>query len=124
MVVGSCALLLVGFAVVMAWESIERAMNPVAIQFDWAIAVAATGLVINVLCAMILGGHGHGHEHNHAHGHDHVHQHGHATHKSEDHNLRAAYLHVIVDAMTSVLAIVALLVGKYAGAVWLTALQL
>nr|WP_297461725.1 CDF family Co(II)/Ni(II) efflux transporter DmeF [uncultured Halomonas sp.] len=117
------ALLLVGFAVIMVWESVERAVNPVAIQFDWAIAVAVAGLVINVLCAMILGGHGHGHghghEHSHAYGHDHDHHHGHAAHKGADHNLRAAYLHVIVDAMTSVLAIVALLIGKYTGAIWL-----
>lgn len=112
------ALLLVGFAVIMVWESVERAINPVAIQFDWAIAVAIAGLAINVLSAMILGGHGHEHNHDHGHGHD-RHSHDHATHKSEDHNLRAAYLHVIVDAMTSVLAIVALLFGKYTGAVWL-----
>ncbi|SDL48354.1 cation diffusion facilitator family transporter [Modicisalibacter muralis] len=107
------ALLLVGFAVIMAWESIERAISPVAIQFDWAIAVAIAGLAINVLCALILGGHGLAHRPHHDHDHDH------AIRPGEDHNLRAAYLHVIVDAMTSVLAIVALLVGKYAGAVWL-----
>lgn len=103
------ALMLVGFALVMVWESAERAVNPVAIQFDWAIAVAVFGLAINALSAVILGGHGH----HHGDGHEHHH------HGGADHNLRSAYLHVIVDAMTSVLAIVALLAGKYAGAVWL-----
>ncbi|GAB5373853.1 MAG: hypothetical protein AcusKO_03150 [Acuticoccus sp.] len=82
---------------------------PVESQFDQAIAVAAVGLVVNILCAVILGG---GHSHGSG---DHHHHHS----PSQDHNLRAAYLHVVVDALTSVLAIVALVAGKFAGATWL-----
>lgn len=112
------AILLVGFAAVMVWESAERALNPVAIQFNWAIAVAVAGLVINGLCMLILGGHGHDHGHSRAHSHDHgAHEHGHRP--GDDHNMRAAYLHVLADALTSLLAIFALLAGKYFGAVWL-----
>lgn len=114
------AILLAIFAFVMVWESVERAVNPVAIQFNWAIAVAVAGLMVNGLCMLILGGHGHDHGHSHAHSHDHgAHAHGHGHHHGDDHNLRAAYLHVLVDALTSLLAIFALLAGKYLGAVWL-----
>jgi cation diffusion facilitator family transporter len=105
------AVLLVGFAAVMAWESIARLIHPVAIAFDHAIAVAVAGLIVNAVSAVILGHGGLDHEH------DHDHEHGHAHH--HDHNLRAAYLHVIADALTSVLAIVALLAGKFAGLNWL-----
>lgn len=105
------AILLAIFAVVMVWESVERALTPVSIQYNWAIAVAVAGLIVNGLCMLILSGHGHDHAHGHAH--DHGHSHGH------DHNMRAAYLHVLVDALTSLLAIFALLAGKYFGAAWL-----
>lgn len=105
------AILLVLFAVGMAYESVRRLMSPVEIAFDQAILVAVVGLVVNVVSAVILmGGHhthsasDHGAEHS---GHHH------------DHNLRSAYLHVIADALTSVLAIIALLFGKYLGASWL-----
>lgn len=104
------AILLGVFAAVMVWESIERALNPVPIQFNWAIAVAMAGLLVNGLCMLILGGHDHGHSHDHG---EQGHHHGH------DHNLRAAWLHVLVDTLTSLLAIFALLAGKYFGAVWL-----
>jgi cation diffusion facilitator family transporter len=99
------AVVLVGFAVVMAVESIERFINPVTIVFNQAIVVAAVGLVVNGASMVILGGH---------HGDD-----GHAHSHEDDHNLRSAYLHVLADALTSLLAIVALLAGKYFGAVWL-----
>ncbi len=102
------AILLVVFATGMAYESVHRMAAPVEIQFDQAIAVAVLGLLVNVVCAVILGGghsHGSGGHHHHSH--------------SEDHNLRAAYLHVVVDALTSVLAIIALVAGKFAGATWL-----
>ncbi|MDN5939586.1 MAG: CDF family Co(II)/Ni(II) efflux transporter DmeF, partial [Salinisphaera sp.] len=114
------AILLAVFAAIMVWESIERAMNPVAIEYNWAIAVAIAGLLVNGLCMVILGGHDHDHGHAHAGraSHDH-HQHGHAQHHGHDHNMRAAYLHVLVDALTSLLAIFALLAGKYFGAAWL-----
>lgn len=113
------AVLLGGFALVMAWESIGRLIEPVSIAFDQAIAVAVLGLVVNGACVFILGkGHGgDGHEggdaHPHHHGHHHGHEHGH------DHNLRSAYLHVLADALTSLLAIVALLFGRFFGLNWL-----
>ena len=115
------AVLLVVFALFMAWESTLRFINPVDIAFDQAIAVAVVGLVVNGISAVILGhSHDHGHDHKHAHEHDHDHEHAHSDdHDRHDHNLRAAYFHVIADALTSVLAIVALLAGKYFGLNWL-----
>ena len=104
------ALLLLVFAAAMAWESTRRLMAPISIEFNQAIFVAVIGLVVNVVSAVVLLG---GHDHHH---HDHEHDHDHDHH---DHNLRAAYLHVLADALTSVLAIVALTTGKYFGAVWL-----
>lgn len=100
-------LIIAGFA--MAYESIERLLDPVEIQFNEAIIVAVIGLIVNVVCALILG---HGED---SHGHDHDHDHGQAH---SDQNLRAAYLHVLTDAMTSILAIFALVVGKMYGLVW------
>ena len=94
------ATMLALFALVMAWESIGRFITPVAIGFNKAILVAALGLIVNGASLAILGGHGHSHEH-------------------KDHNLRSAYLHVLADALTSVLAIFALLAGKYLGQPWL-----
>lgn len=101
------ALLLATFAVVMFWESVERVLDPVAIAFDQAIIVAFLGLVVNGVSVFILntGGHSHDDGSHHHHGH-------------EDHNLRSAYLHVLADALTSVLAIVALLAAKYIGVNW------
>jgi cation diffusion facilitator family transporter len=111
------AVLLMGFALLMASESIQRLISPRDIAFDSALVVAVLGFVVNGACAWILvrtpGGHDHGHHHVHHHDDDHHHHHHH------DHNLRAAYLHVLADALTSVLAIVALLAGKYLEAVWL-----
>ncbi len=116
------AILLVGFAVLMAVESVERLFSPVAISFDQAILIAALGLLVNGASAWLLASTPHHHGHGHDHGdHHHAHDHG-ATPASElhrDHNLRAAYIHVLADALTSLLAIVALLAAKYAGAVWL-----
>nr|WP_298410915.1 CDF family Co(II)/Ni(II) efflux transporter DmeF [uncultured Halomonas sp.] len=107
------AILLAGFALYMVIESIDRFIHPVAISFDGAIIVAVIGLIVNGVSAWILGGEDHGHGHNH--GHDaHDHHHGH-----HDHNRRAAYFHVLADALTSVLAIAALLAGKYAGWNWM-----
>ena len=70
---------------------------------------------------MLAGGHDHGQtpNHGHDHGHDHDHDHGHNSRRSHDNNLRSAYMHVIADALTSVLAILALLAGRYLGWVWL-----
>ncbi len=117
-------LLLAGAA--MAFESIERLFNPVDILFNEAIIVAVIGLIVNIISAFILGHGNSGHAHDH-HGHNHhAHEHGehehkshnHSEHQHDDHNLKAAYLHVITDAMTSVLAIFALLVAKYFGFTW------
>ncbi|MBK1876868.1 CDF family Co(II)/Ni(II) efflux transporter DmeF [Pelagicoccus mobilis] len=113
------ALLLAGFALMMAWESIERLLNPVEIQFNWAIGVAIIGLIVNGGSMLILGDHHHGHDHGHGHGHSHDHHHGHSHSHSEDQNLRSAYLHVMADALTSVTAIFALLAAKYFGWIWM-----
>jgi cation diffusion facilitator family transporter len=112
----------VGLAVIallVLTESAVRLAAPVAIRFDEAIVVACVGLAVNLFCAFLLRDEEHGHDHGHGdhdHG-DHVHgddgAHAHAAHR--DHNLRAAYLHVLADAMTSVFAIVALLAGKTLG---------
>ena len=110
----SSALLLAVVAALMMIQSIERLFAPAAIHYDEAILIAVIGLGVNLLCAWLLKGeHGHEHGHHHGHGHDHGHDHHH------DVNLRAAYLHVIADAATSVLAIVALVGGKLYGASWL-----
>jgi cation diffusion facilitator family transporter len=106
------AVFLLAVAAYMGYESVARLIAPQPIRFDEAIAVAAIGLGVNVVSAWLLstGQHVHGHAHGHGE-HDHHHHH--------DLNLRSAYLHVIADAATSVLAIVALVGGKYFGAVWL-----
>ena len=108
------ALLLAVFAIGVGWESVTRLMRPVDIAYSQAVIVAVIGLVVNVVCAIILMGGGHDHHHDGAHGHGHAHGH-------EDHNLRAAYMHVLADAVTSVLAIAALLGGMFFGAAWLDA---
>jgi len=112
----------VGLAVVallVLTESAARLASPVGIRFDEAIAVAFTGLAVNLLSAWLLRG-----EHGHANPDpdpdpDRDHHHGHDHHHGRDHNLRAAYLHVLADALTSVLAIVALLTGKTLGWTWM-----
>lgn len=111
------AVMLVLFALVMAWESIARFISPVAIGFNQAIFVAVLGLIVNGICLLILGGHGHSHGQRSREddGGDHD---GHA-HEHPDHNFRSAYLHVLADALTSVLAILALLAGKYLAQGWL-----
>lgn len=109
------AVLLAVFAAIMAFESILRLIDPVSIAFDQAIGVAVVGLLVNGVSVFILGvNHDHGHEHGHSHEH-----HGHGHHHHHDHNLKSAYLHVLADALTSLLAIFALLIGKYFGAVWM-----
>jgi len=97
-------------------ESAQRLASPVTIRFDEAIAVACVGLAVNVLCALLLRD---DHDHHHAHGDS-----GHAHHDHHhDHNLRGAYLHVLADALTSLLAIGALLVGKLVGWTWMDPLM-
>lgn len=130
------ALVLAGVAASMVLQSVERFLQPVEVAWNEALWVAVVGLVVNLACMALLRDHGHGHEHAAEapahHGHDHAHDHGHghtaaghcAGHDSahaHDHNLRATYLHVAADAVTSVLAIVALLCGKYMGWTWMDA---
>ena len=113
------AILLAVFAAIMAFESILRLIDPVSIAFNQAIGVAVLGLLVNGVSVFILGvDHDHGHEHGHSHEH-HDHEHHHDHHHHHDHNLKSAYLHVLADALTSLLAIFALLIGKYFGAVWM-----
>lgn len=138
------AVLLACIAVGIVYESIERFVHPGAVLYTEALVVAVIGLVVNGVSAFLLRdvphdhGHGHGHDHGHGHSHSHAHDephphdhdHGHAhgahnhahdqhphanEHHAHDSNLKAAYLHVLADALTSVLAIAALLAGKYWG---------
>jgi len=118
------AVILVVFALVMAWASVRRLVSPVAIGFNQAILVAVLGLAVNALCLSILGGHEGSHaDDHHPHGGDESHDHGLHSHHHADHNLWSAYLHVLADALTSILAIVALLAGKYFGQTWLDPLM-
>jgi cation diffusion facilitator family transporter len=102
-------------ALAMAWESIARFLSPVSIGFNQAILVAVLGLIVNGACLAILGGHGH----SHGKGRRKQEEEDHHAHDHKDHNLRSAYLHVLADALTSVLAVLALLAGKYLGQQWL-----
>lgn len=105
------AILLVVVAFTMLCHSCERLLMPVPIQYDQAIAIAIIGLIVNLVCAWLL-------KDDHHHDRHHVHEHGH-EHHHHDLNQRSAYLHVLADALTSVLAIFALIGGKLLGAVWL-----
>lgn len=112
------AILLVGVAVLMVWQSADRLIHPAAIHYDEALVIGMIGLLVNLLCAWLLRG-GHAHHHGHDHGHRGPHAH-HAHHgEHEDLNLRSAYLHVLADAATSVLAIAALFGGKLWSLTWL-----
>jgi cation diffusion facilitator family transporter len=104
------AVVLAVIALIMAAESLQRLVSPQTIRFNEAIAVAVAGLIVNVVSAYML---------QDRHGHDHAA--GPAHHR--DHNLRAAYLHVLADALTSVLAIAALLTGMTLGWVWMDPLM-
>jgi len=103
-------------ALVMLIESLQRIVHPQDIRFNEAIAVAVVGLLVNVVSAVLLRD-GHSHDHGHEHGDDDNHLHHGAGH--HDHNLTAAYFHVLADALTSLLAIVALVSGKFLGWHWL-----
>ncbi|MBS4088262.1 CDF family Co(II)/Ni(II) efflux transporter DmeF [Pseudomonas sp. A1230] len=90
-------------------ESVMRLLQPTPVQFGTATLIAVVGLLVNIVSALLLGhGHGHGHDHDHPH-----------AYNGNDNNLRSAYVHVIADALTSILAIAALLAGRYLGWVWL-----
>lgn len=116
----SSALLLGVIALLMVWESAGRLLAPVPIDYSAAIAVTVIGLVVNIASAFLLGGHDHDHDNDHDHDHHgHHHLHGPDHHHHDDHNLRAAYVHVLTDALTSVLALVALGGGLWLGIAWL-----
>ena len=114
-------------ALLIGWESLVRLYSPVPIRFDEAIIVAVIGLAVNLVSAWFLKDdhhhhHAHAHDHQHDAHHDHDHPDDHADHApsgQRDNNLRAAYLHVLADALTSVLAIMALLAGRSYGWTWL-----
>ena len=108
----SSGIILAVAALLIGWESLTRLAQPVPIAFGEAVLVAVLGLIVNIVSAAMLWSR---HGHDHGHGHDHVHH--------ADHNIRSAFIHVVADALTSVLAIVALLAGLWLGAVWLDPLM-
>jgi cation diffusion facilitator family transporter len=124
------AIILAMVALLIAYESVMRFINPVEIKFAEAIPIAVLGLSVNLLSVFLLHDHEHDHDHDDDHyedaGHDHgatddhhkhhLHDHDHDHHR--DHNFRAAYFHVLADACTSVLAICALAAGAYFGVAW------
>jgi cation diffusion facilitator family transporter len=111
------AIFLVGVAALMFYESVQRLISPTPIHYSQAIQIAIIGLTVNLICAWLLKD-GHTHDHHH---HDHDGHHHHDHH--HDLNLRSAYMHVIADAATSVLAIIALFCGMLWGAAWLDPLM-
>ena len=135
------AIALAMIALLIGYESVERLFSPVQIAFNQAIAIAVVGLAINLLSALLLRDdpdHVHGHGHSHDHGHDHPHGHDHDLdlghdlggdhghpHQGpragyhRDHNLRAAFVHVMADAAVSVLVIIGLVAGRQFGWVWM-----
>lgn len=115
----SSALVLGMVALEMLAESVERLWTPVQVHYVEALVVTVIGLAVNVACALLLGDGGHSHGHSHGEEHDHAacETHGHADDHGHGHdlNLRAAYVHVLADAFTSILAIIALFCGKFFG---------
>ena len=112
------AIFLLGVAVMMVVGSVERLLSPQEIHYQEAMLVGVLGLLVNLVCAFLLGQAHHHHDHDHDHDHEHGHNHEH-DHQNHDLNLKSAYLHVIADAATSVLAIVALAGGWLYGWSWL-----
>lgn len=122
------AIVLVIVAILVAKEGIEHLVEAEMPDYREALPVAIIGLVVNAACAFVLGtGHsyGHGHSHGHDHGHGHDHDHDHHDHHDEapkagtiDFNMRAAYIHILADAMTSLLAIAALAIGAWNNDLW------
>ncbi|RRV48780.1 CDF family Co(II)/Ni(II) efflux transporter DmeF [Pseudomonas sp. p106] len=107
---GFASALILGFVSLgIGIESVLRLFQPTQVQFGMATLIAIVGLLVNIISALLLASGGH----------DHSHSHGHHTHSHGDNNLRSAYVHVLADAVTSVMAIVALLAGRYLGWIWL-----
>ena len=111
----SSAIILGITAIVVAVESVERLINPAAVQYGSALLIACVGLCVNLVSALILKDDDHGHSHGHADDHSHEHAHDHDHVHGRDNNMRAAYVHVLADAGTSVLAIAALASGYFFG---------
>jgi cation diffusion facilitator family transporter len=118
----SSAIVLAMIAILIGYEAVSRLFAPVPISFNEAIPIAVLGLIVNIVSALLLsgGGHDHSHSHDHHHSHDHVddhsHEHAHGT-AHRDNNMRAAIIHVLADAIVSVLVIAGLLLGRAFG--WL-----
>jgi cation diffusion facilitator family transporter len=107
------AIVLAMIALLIAWESVGRFINPLPIAFNEAIPIAALGLGVNLLSAWLLRDE-----------HDHDHQkYGHEHHHSRDLNLRAAYVHVLADAAVSILAVVGLVIAREVGWLWIDAVM-
>ncbi len=118
------AVILALIALAIGYEAIIRLRAPVPIDFAPATWLAVIGLIVNLASAWLLSEQGHHHGHAHDHHRDHDHDHGaHAHHGHHDTNLRAAYVHVLADALTSVLAIAGLLAGRYFGWIWMDPLM-
>jgi cation diffusion facilitator family transporter len=120
------AIALAMIALLIGYESVERVIYPVPIAFNQAVPIAVVGLGVNLLSAFLLrDDHDHHHGHAHDHGdedHDHDHEHG-SSHVHRDHNLRAAFVHVMADVAVSVLVIVGLVAGRQFGWVWMDPLM-
>src|SRR5690242_18457133 len=123
------AIVLAMIALLIGYESMERLIYPVQIGFNQAIPIAVVGLGVNLLSAFLLRDE-HEHHHRHGHMHDHAHEHGHdqlhediQTSYHRDHNLRAAFVHVMADAAVSVLVIIGLVAGRQFGWVWMDPLM-
>lgn len=115
------AIALAIIALLIGYESVDRFLNPVPIAFNQAIPIAVLGLGINLLSAFLLRD---DHDHHHWHAHDHDHEHAHVgAHFHRDHNLRAAFVHVMADAAVSVLVIIGLVAGRQFGWVWMDPLM-
>jgi cation diffusion facilitator family transporter len=117
----SSAIMLAMIALFIGYESLTRLFSPVVIGFDQAIPIAVVGLAVNLVSALLLHDEDHHDHHHHPHGPDGDHHHGYRH--DHDTNQRAAYVHVLADALTSVLAIVALLAGRFLGLNWLDPLM-
>jgi cation diffusion facilitator family transporter len=114
------AVALAMIALLIGYESLNRLFNPVSIAFNQAIPIAVVGLGINLLSAYLLRDdqhHRHGHSHDHQQGDD-AHSRPHGVHH-RDHNLRAAFVHVMADAAVSVLVIIGLVAGRQFGWIWM-----
>src|SRR5215469_8367918 len=108
------AIVLALIALLIGYESVDRLVHPVPIAFNQAIPIAVVGLGVNLLSAFLLRD-----DHHHHHGHAHQQDHTHAHHVHRDHNLRAAFVHVMADAAVSVLVIIGLIAGRQLGWVWM-----